>query len=63
MCIRDSGRVVLLSLTDEGRALVDEQFPRRIEAERRMLDGLDDAEIATLTELLRRVTRNVEGRG
>lgn len=56
------GRVVLLSLTDEGRALVDEQFPRRIEAERRMLDGLDDAEIATLTELLRRVTRNVEGR-
>ncbi|GAC84108.1 putative MarR family transcriptional regulator [Gordonia paraffinivorans NBRC 108238] len=57
------GRVVLLSLTDEGRALVDEQFPRRIEAERRMLDGLDDAEIATLTELLRRVTRNVEGRG
>ncbi|MEO9328115.1 MarR family winged helix-turn-helix transcriptional regulator [Gordonia aurantiaca] len=56
------GRVVLLSLTEKGRTLVDEQFPRRIAAERQMLDGLDDDEIATLTDLLRRVARNVERR-
>ncbi|MCR8896034.1 MULTISPECIES: MarR family winged helix-turn-helix transcriptional regulator [Gordonia] len=54
------GRVVLLSLTPEGRELVEEQFPRRLESERQMLDGLDDEEIETLIELLRRITRNVE---
>lgn len=54
------GRVVLLSLTDSGRKLVDEQFPRRIENERRMLDGLDDDELDVLVGLLRRITANVE---
>ncbi|TYQ11442.1 UNVERIFIED_ORG: DNA-binding MarR family transcriptional regulator [Gordonia westfalica J30] len=54
------GRVVLLSLTAAGRALVDEEFPRRVESEHQMLADLDDTEIETLVDLLRRVTRNVE---
>ncbi|MCF8607319.1 MarR family transcriptional regulator [Gordonia sp. HY442] len=56
------GRVVLLSLTDAGRELVHEQFPRRVESELQMLDGLDDAEIGILTDMLRRITENVEKR-
>lgn len=54
------GRVVLLALTDSGRAVVAEQFPRRIESERQMLTGLDDDELDLLTDLLRRVAYNVE---
>lgn len=54
------GRVVLLSPTDAGRELVDEQVPRRIESEQQMLDGLDDDELDVLIGLLRRITRNVE---
>lgn len=56
------GRVVLLSLTDAGRALVDTEFPRRIERERAMFDGLDDTELDTLSELLRRIARTIENR-
>ncbi|MFD1815498.1 MarR family winged helix-turn-helix transcriptional regulator [Rhodococcus gannanensis] len=54
------GRVVLLQLTDAGRALVDAEFPARVERDRRMLDGLDEDERATLAALLRRVAGNVE---
>ncbi|MEU5841480.1 MarR family transcriptional regulator [Rhodococcus sp. NPDC047139] len=54
------GRVVLLTLTDEGRALVEKEFPRRLAREKQMLDGLDDGELQTLSDLLRRVVRNVE---
>ena len=53
------GRVVLLSLTPAGREVVDEQFPRRIESERQMLDDLDDDEIDMLVTLLRRDRKSV----
>ncbi|WP_083884092.1 MarR family winged helix-turn-helix transcriptional regulator [Nocardia higoensis] len=56
------GRVVLLELTEEGRRLVRTQLPRRLEREESMLDGLTEAEIDTLTGLLRRVALNVERR-
>ncbi|TQF73337.1 MarR family transcriptional regulator [Rhodococcus spelaei] len=54
------GRVVLLHLTETGRALVDSELPRRVERDRRLLDGLDDRERETLAALLRRVSRNAE---
>ncbi|MCQ4121208.1 MarR family transcriptional regulator [Rhodococcus sp. FXJ9.536] len=54
------GRVVLLHLTDAGRALVDAEFPRRIERDRRLLDGLDQDECSLLADLLRRIAANVE---
>lgn len=50
------GRVVLLELTDAGRALVDEQFPRRLELDRQLLAGLDDGDRETLSALLRRIS-------
>ena len=54
------GRVVLLTLTDDGRALVEKEFARRLARERQMLDGLDDDEVQVLSDLLRKVVRNVE---
>ncbi|NLV81250.1 MAG: MarR family transcriptional regulator [Rhodococcus sp.] len=54
------GRVVLLSLTDAGRELVEREVPVRIAGERRLLDGLDDHELDVLTDLLRRITANAE---
>ncbi len=54
------GRVVLLSLTDAGRALVESELPRRVRSEKSMLEGLDEDELAVLTHLLRRIARNVE---
>lgn len=50
------GRVVLLTSTDAGRALVDRELPRRLDDDRQVLDGLDDAERAALTTLLRKVS-------
>lgn len=52
------GRVVLLRVTDAGRAMVDEEFPRRVERDRQLLHGLDDAERQLLAGLLRRIARN-----
>ncbi len=54
------GRVVLLAITDAGRALVDAEFPARVERDRRLLNGLDSSERETLIALLRRVTANAE---
>ncbi|MFF0814482.1 MarR family winged helix-turn-helix transcriptional regulator [Rhodococcus sp. NPDC003318] len=54
------GRVVLLQLTDAGRAVVDAEFPARVERDRRMLEGLDIEERRTLAALLRRVAGNLE---
>lgn len=53
------GRVVLLQLTDAGHAVVDTEFPQRIDRERQFLDGLDDDERALLAAMLRRVSANV----
>ncbi|MHA2643027.1 MAG: MarR family transcriptional regulator, partial [bacterium JZ-2024 1] len=44
--------------TDAGRAMVDEEFPRRVERDRQLLQGLDDDERALLAGLLRRIARN-----
>ena len=54
------GRVVLLALTDAGRALVDAEFPARVERDGQLLAGLDAGERAALIALLRRVTANAE---
>ena len=53
-------RVVLLSLTAAGRALVETELPRRLRSEQLMLEGLSEEELDVLTDLLRRITRNVE---
>lgn len=52
------GRVVLLRLTDAGRAVVDHEFPRRVERDWRLLTGLTPDELETLAVLLRRVAAN-----
>lgn len=54
------GRVVMLALTDSGRALVDAEFPARVERDRQLLNGLDQEERRALISLLRRVTANAE---
>ncbi|MEP9394032.1 MarR family transcriptional regulator [Gordonia sp. VNK1] len=50
------GRVVLLVATDEGRRLVDEEIPRRLEDDRRVLSALSGAERGVLAELLRKIS-------
>ena len=54
------GRVVLLQLTDAGRALVEAEFPRRVERDRQVLTGLDEDERAQLTALLKRISLNID---
>ncbi|MCH5643134.1 MarR family winged helix-turn-helix transcriptional regulator [Gordonia sp. ABSL49_1] len=49
------GRVVLLELTDAGRALVDVELPRRLDDDEQVLAALTPAERETLAGLLRRV--------
>ncbi|NMM90106.1 MarR family transcriptional regulator [Rhodococcus sp. SRB_17] len=54
------GRVVLLQLTDAGRALVEAEFPRRVARDRQLLSGLDVDEQAQLTALLKRISINID---
>ncbi|WP_279101979.1 MarR family winged helix-turn-helix transcriptional regulator [Gordonia bronchialis] len=49
------GRVVLLELTDAGRALVDAELPRRLADDEQVLAALSPDERDDLAELLRRV--------
>ena len=56
------GRVVLLEITDDGRAVVDAELPRRLDDDAKVLAVLDDSERATLTALLRKVSQNLSGR-
>jgi DNA-binding MarR family transcriptional regulator len=49
------GRVVLLTLTDAGRAVIDNEMPRRLAEDAAMIDGLTAAERETLTGLLRKI--------
>ncbi|WP_029289432.1 MarR family winged helix-turn-helix transcriptional regulator [Cellulomonas sp. HZM] len=53
-------RGVLVSLSDEGRSLVDAAFPEQASRELAVLSGLDDDERATLTDLLTRVLATAE---
>lgn len=54
------GRVVLLNLTDAGRALVEDRFPECVAHDGRLLEGLSAAERDTLANLLRRVAANAQ---
>lgn len=58
--LQRDGRVVLLSLTDAGRTLVEEYLPKRIAGERELLEGFADDELDALTDLLRRLANNIE---
>ena len=53
-------RGVLVTLSDDGRALIDEVLPDHTARERDVLDGLDDDERARLAELLARVLATAE---
>ncbi|GAC68250.1 putative MarR family transcriptional regulator [Gordonia soli NBRC 108243] len=54
-------RVVLLSLTDAGRAVVDAELPRRLSADDAILAALDGDERRALTDLLRKVVARLDG--
>ena len=53
-------RRVRLTLTSSGLALMDELFPQFNAEESRAVSALTPAEIATLTNLLRKVVRTYE---
>ncbi|GAA3706560.1 MarR family winged helix-turn-helix transcriptional regulator [Streptomyces tremellae] len=55
------GRVVLYALTDTGRAGVAHGREAMAEANEAVTAGLSAAEVARLTELLRRVTEGIDG--
>jgi DNA-binding MarR family transcriptional regulator len=49
------GRVVLLALTDAGRAVVDDELPRRLADDEQLIAGLSSDERKTLAGLLRKI--------
>lgn len=51
----DDRRGLRVTITDRGLALIDEAVTAGLEVQREALTGLDEAEIATLTGLLRKV--------
>ncbi|MEU6082731.1 MarR family transcriptional regulator [Streptomyces sp. NPDC047108] len=51
----DNRRRLLITLTDEGCALVDRVVVSHVENERRLLDGLQEDERETLNHLLRKL--------
>ncbi|MYR06529.1 MarR family transcriptional regulator [Gordonia sp. SID5947] len=53
------GRVVLLTLTDQGRALVEAELPRRLADDERALAGLTSDERESLVTLLRKISAAV----
>jgi DNA-binding MarR family transcriptional regulator len=55
------GRVVHVSLTDEGRALIDRALPDHIATEHRVLAALAPDQRETLTGLLRTLLTDLEG--
>jgi DNA-binding MarR family transcriptional regulator len=54
------GRVVMLKLTKAGRDLVKTEFPRMVERDALLIAGLDADERATLAELLRKLSIEVD---
>lgn len=54
------GRVVFVSLTDEGRALIDRALPDHVATEHRLLASLDRAEREALATTLRDLLRALE---
>ncbi len=55
----DDGRSRSIALTAEGRALIDDLFPRHVENERRLLAGLSAEEQADLARLLEKWGRSL----
>src|SRR4051794_24381929 len=49
------GRAVVVTLTDAGRAALDQALPDHLETERGLLDGLSPADREQLADLLRRL--------
>ena len=54
------GRVVHISLTDEGRALIDRALPDHVANEHRILAALNEEDRAALVDLLRRLLTSLE---
>lgn len=55
----EDGRSRTIALTPEGRALIDDLFPRHVDNERRLLAGLGADEQATLAGLLEKWGRSL----
>ncbi len=53
-------RLVSLALTDEGVRVMEQVFPRVNEAESRLVAGLDPAQVAALTDMLRQIVTTAE---
>jgi DNA-binding MarR family transcriptional regulator len=51
----DDGRAVVVTLTEAGKAALDAALPDHLETERRLLDGLPEADRKQLAALLRRL--------
>jgi DNA-binding MarR family transcriptional regulator len=54
------GRVVLVSLTDDGRALIDRALPDHVANEHRMLGELTAEDREVLAGMLRRLLTSLE---
>ena len=54
------GRVVHVSLTEEGRAAIDRALPDHVANEHRILAALDDGERQALADVLRRLLTSLE---
>lgn len=53
-------RVVQLTLTDAGRAVVEREVPRALAHDERLLEGISDQEREVLAELLSRLMENAQ---
>ncbi|GAB3249932.1 MarR family winged helix-turn-helix transcriptional regulator [Nocardioides dilutus] len=56
----EDGRSRTIALTDKGRELIDELFPRHVQNERRLLAGLSADEQADLARLLEKWGRTLD---
>ncbi len=54
-------RLVKLILTEKGRAVIEELYPKFNKGEKEIVEGLSEEEQKVLTRLLRRLIRKMEG--
>lgn len=63
LCYRETNkqdrRLVFLSLTEKGKKMIEELYPKFNQGETEIVAGLSEAEQEVLTQLLRRVIRNM----
>ncbi|WP_233517165.1 MarR family winged helix-turn-helix transcriptional regulator [Pseudotabrizicola alkalilacus] len=57
---QDNARIVLIDLTDGGRAMADKLMPIATHFEDTLVSNLDPAQVETLKSLLRQVNQQVE---